>query len=98
MVHSRTEIPQPGLEEFDLEWAVGIWKEPTEVEVIRKALSIVRYWHADRVDLLRRVDRASKPADWLDLKKEEEILEVYITDLKDALWTTAHINKMVGTG
>jgi len=97
MVQSRPEIPQPDLEEFDLDWAVDIWKRLKEnpgIEEIRTALSICRYWHADRIDLLRK---AAKESDvWREIKHEEEVLEVYITDLKDALWTTAHINKMVG--
>ncbi len=97
MVQSRPNIPHPPLEEFDLEWAVGVWqdlKNSPGLEEIRTALSICRYWRVDRLDLLRRATRGTEV--YNELKNDEETLEVYITDLNDALWTTAHINKMTG--
>lgn len=95
-MNERPDVPMADLEELDLDWAYGVWKNPSQfnIEEIRQALSIVRFWHADRVDLLRRASREGPT--WNDLKHEEEVLEVYITDLKDALWTTAHINKQTG--
>lgn len=91
-----TTIPEPDLDEFNLEWAVSIWKAPYEhdVDLIQQALSICRYWHADRTNLLRRAAKESEA--YKELKHEEELLEVYITDLKDALWVQAHLNKMTG--
>lgn len=90
------EVPRPDLEELDLDWAFQVWREPSRynIEEIRQALSICRYWLADRVDLLRKANRDTSV--WQELKHEEEILEVYVTDLKDALWTTAHLNKIAG--
>ena len=77
-----------------MKWAVGVWQTPSsyQIEEIRDALSITRYWHADRADLLRRAQKGTEV--YNDIKAEEELLEVYITDLKDALWVTAHTNKM----
>jgi len=91
-------IPRPDLEEFDLKWAVGVWQTPSsyQIEEIRDALSIARYWHADRSDLLRRAVKGSEL--YNDIKADEELLEVYITDLKDALWVAAHVNKMANGG
>lgn len=89
-------VPEPDLSDHDLDRAVEIWKEPTAYghEEIRQALSIVRVWHADRADLLRRTQRGT-PA-YNEIKREEELLEVYLTDLKDALITTLHHNRLTG--
>lgn len=89
-------IPEPDLDGFNLDWAVEVWREPYtyNVDDIQKALSICRYWHQDRKNLLRRARKDSEV--YTDLKHEEELLETYITDLKDALWVTAHMNKMTG--
>ena len=91
-----TQVPRPDLEEFNLDWAVDIWKTAGtyDPETIRQALEIVRYWHADRVDMLRRSDKGSPV--WIELKHDEELLEVYLAGLKDALLTRMHINKMTG--
>ena len=87
-------IPKPDLVDEDLEHAIEVWKKPTDynIEEIQHALSTVRYWHADRTDLLRRAKRGTDA--YNEIKSEEEVLEVYMTDLKDAMWMTAHTNKL----
>jgi hypothetical protein len=91
-----TIVPEPDLEEFNLTWAVEVWKKPYDFQVaeIQAALSICRYWHSDRANLLRRAPKESEV--YRDLKHEEELLEVYITDLREALLVTMHMNKMGG--
>ena len=100
MVQSRTEIPQAELDEENLAWAFGVWQDVTSYQVddIQKAKSIMASWHRDRIDLLRKEARLhGKDTElWLELKHEEETLEGYIIDLKDALIGTMHTNKMTG--
>ena len=79
-----------------MDWAVQVWQHAGsyDLEQIRQALEIVRYWHANQVDLLRRVDKGSP--NWIEVKRDEELLEVYLVGLRDALITTMSINKTNG--
>lgn len=90
----KQSIPEPELKEEELTWAVKVWEDPESHDPIqiRQALSVMRRWHLDKKDLLRRQQRGTPT--WNDLKHEEELIETYMVDLKDALYTAMHMNKM----
>lgn len=86
------------VKEGDLAWALEIGDDPFrhDPETLVMAMGTVRHWRTELKSELRSLSRKTEPAEYGQVKKQEERLEGVLLTLRDAWLTQLNARKNGG--